>query len=154
MTTPELPAPQTERAVRPDDTPSRSSGFWTRHKTLINFWLDLLLLILFLVQGWMLAIVALVFPRGDTQWLIWGAAAADWLDGLWITFCLFAVGVVIHVMLHWSWICGAVATRLLSRKAVKDDGSQTLIGVGLLIALLHIFAAAVLAARVSLIRSP
>lgn len=130
--------------------PARDS-FWSRHKTVINFWLDATLLILFLVQSWLLTVVALVFPRGRDGWTIGGATAGDWLDMLFATSCIFAVAIVVHVMLHWTWICGTVATRLLNRKVGKDDGSQTLIGVGILILLLHVFGAAVLAAKVGLI---
>jgi hypothetical protein len=130
---------------------SRSS-FWSRHKTLINFWLDTLLLVLFLAQGWMLTVVQVVFPRGGgEEWTVWGATMLDWLDRLFATFCVFSVGVVLHVMLHWQWVCGTVSTRLLGWKAKKDDGSQTLLGVGLLIVLLHVFAAGVLAARLCLV---
>lgn len=131
--------------------PVARSLFWTRHKTVINFWLDVVLLILFVVQAWMLAVLALVFPRDSTKANIWGFTASDWLDSLFVTFCVFAVAVVLHVMFHWNWVCGTIATKLLRRKAGKDDGSQTLIGVGFLIVLLHIIGAAVLAARVSLV---
>uniref|UniRef100_A0A7C2NXT6 DUF4405 domain-containing protein n=1 Tax=Schlesneria paludicola TaxID=360056 RepID=A0A7C2NXT6_9PLAN len=141
------PRPANESAA-----PSRPS-FWTRHKTLVNFWLDAALLVLFLLQAWMLTVLAVVFPRGATGWTIWGGTPDDWLAGLFATWCTFALGVLVHIMLHWTWICGTVATRLLGRKATKDDGSQTLIGVGLLILLLHVLAAAVLAARVCL-KSP
>lgn len=128
------------------------SSFWNRHKTLINFWLDTTLLVLFVLQGWMLTVVQVVFPRGSgDQWTIWGATALDWLDRLFATFCVFSVGVLLHVMLHWSWVCGTVSTRILGRKARKDDGTQTLLGVGLLVVLLHLFAAGVLAARWGLV---
>ncbi|MDP1798752.1 MAG: hypothetical protein Q8K78_14755 [Planctomycetaceae bacterium] len=139
------PSPTTVGAA-----PTRSS-FWTRYKTLINFWLDAVLLLLFLVQAWLLTVVALVFPRDDLRSTIWGIGFADWLDGLFIVFCTFGVGVTLHVMLHWTWICGTIATRLLGRKATRDDGTQTLLGVGFLIALLHALGAAILAARLSLL---
>jgi len=142
-----LPAPP---PPRPTASALRTS-FWTRHKTLINFWLDVVLLILFLIQAWLLTVLAIVFPRGGVGWTIWGATASDWLDGLLTAFCTFAVAVVVHVMLHWPWICGTVATRLLGRKAGKDDGSLTLIGVGFLILVFHAFGAAVLAAKVFLV---
>jgi len=133
--------------------PASRSSFWNRHKTVINFWLDVALLVLFMLQAWMLTVLSVVFPRGSTGSMIWGLSASDWLDSLFATFCVFAVGVVVHVMFHWNWICGTVATKLLGRKAGKDDGSQTLIGVGFLIVLLHLFGAAVLAARVSIVNA-
>lgn len=126
-------------------------SFWTRHKTVINFWLDVTLLVLFLVMAWLLTVLAVVFPRGVTGWTVWGHTFSDWLDALFATFCVFTVGVVLHVMLHWTWVCGTVTTRLLGRKATKDDGTQTLIGVGFLILLLHLFGAAVFVARVLLV---
>lgn len=151
MTTPAETTPSTEPTWTAD--PLSRSTFWSRHKTLINFWLDVLLLVLFLLQAWMLTVLAIIFPRGTTAARIWGLTAADWLDSLFATFGVFSVGIVVHVMFHWTWICGTVATKLLRRKAGKDDGSQTLIGVGFLIVLLHVFGAAVLAARVALVKS-
>jgi hypothetical protein len=137
----------------PDSARTPRGAFWSRYKTLINFWLDVALAVLFLVVAWLLAVVVIVFPPNAAGWTLWGATVTQWLDRLLAVFCLFAAGIVLHVMLHWTWICGTVATRLMGRKAGKDDGSQTLIGVGLLIVLLHLFGAAVLAARVYL-KSP
>lgn len=134
------------------ETVSRSS-FWNRHKTIINFWLDAVLLVLFLIQAWLLTVVALVFPRDSNASTIWGLTVSDWLDSLFATFCVFSIGVVVHVMFHWNWVCGTIVTKLLRRKAGKDDGTQTLIGVGFLIVLLHILGAAVLAARVSIVNA-
>lgn len=146
-------APSVEiNEVDPSPAVVARGTFWSRHKTLVNFWLDSLLLFLFLVQSWLLTVVTLVFPRGRSSGMIWGANVGDWLDALFLASCIFAVGIVLHVMLHWSWICGTISTKLLGRKAGKDDGTQTLIGVGFLIFLLHLFGAAVLAAKVGLVR--
>lgn len=136
---------------RPSAVEMTRGSFWSRYKTLINFWLDCGLLMLFLVQSWLLTVATLVFTRGKNGSTIWGADLGGWLDALLATSCLFAIGIVIHVMLHWSWVCGTIATKLMGRKARKDDGSQTLLGVGFLILLLHIFGAAVLAAKVGLV---
>lgn len=130
--------------------PTRQS-FWTRHKILINFWLDVVLAGLFLVLAWMLIVIRYVFPRGVRVWTIWGGAVEDWQDALFGVFCIFSLGIVLHVMLHWDWICATVATRLLGRKAERDDGTQTLIGVGVLVVAIHLIIASVLAAKVSLL---
>ena len=50
--------------------------------------------------------------------------------------CVLGFGVVVHVMLHWAWVCGVVVRKLLHRKELPDDGIQTVYGVGLLITLL------------------
>jgi hypothetical protein len=129
--------------------------FWSRHSTIINFWLDVALAVIFLAQAWVLAVLNVVFPRGaGPDWTIWGTTTQDWSDALFVLYCVFAVGIVLHVMLHWAWICGVVATRLLRRKATRDDGSHTLIGVGLLVLLVHLLLAGILVARMSLTPPP
>ena len=138
------------------ETPKPAAGaprplFWSRHSTIVNFWLDALLLVLFVVQAWMFTVLHAVFPRGaGPDWTIWNATPLDWSEVLLATFCVFSAAIVLHVMLHWSWICGVVATRLLGRKPGKDDGSHTLIGVGLIVVILHLLAAGWLVTRMSL----
>lgn len=128
--------------------------FWSRHSAIINFWLDVILLVLFLVQAWMFAVLHVVFPRGaDAKYRIWGLTPLDWSESLFATFCIFAVAIVLHVMFHWAWICGIVATRILHQKARKDDGSHTLIGVGLGVLLIHLLVIGILAAKVSMTHS-
>ncbi len=136
-------APARQAAVR--------GTFWNRHGTIINFWLDVLLLIQFLIQGWMFAVLHLVFPRGaGPDWTIWGATPLDWSEALFTTYCVFSVGIVVHVMFHWGWVCGVVTTRLLGAKAGRDDGSHTLIGVGVIVVLVHLLVGGIFAAKVAL----
>ena len=124
------------------------SSFWTRHKTVINFWLDAALLVLFLVLAWEMAILRLAFPKGaGDRWRLLNHTAADWQDLAFNTFCVFSPGIVLHVMLHWSWIVATIQTRLLNRKATRDDGSHTMIGVGVLFVLIHLLAGGILWAR-------
>lgn len=133
------------------ETAHARGTFWNQQRTVINFWLDVALLALFMAVAWMLTVVATVFPRGaDKTWTVWGATKTDWFDGAFATFWVFGLAVLVHVMLHWNWICATIATRLLGRKASKDDGTQTLLGVGFLVGLVHLLAAGVLAARVAL----
>lgn len=131
---------------------SARGSYWNRYSAPINFWLDVGLLLLFLVQAWMFAVLHYVFPRGaGTDWRIWGATSLDWSESLFQVFCVFAVGIVLHVMLHWDWICGVVATRLFGRKSRKDDGSHTLVGVGVIIILIHLLVVGILAAEMALV---
>lgn len=128
--------------------------FWNRHSTMINFWLDVLLAVLFIVQGWMFAVLHVVFPRGaGPEWTIWGATRLDWSEALFAVFCVFSTAVVLHVMFHWAWVCGVVSTRLMGIKAKKDDGSQTLIGVIVLVALIHVIIVGILASRLGLVHA-
>lgn len=131
---------------------NRVGSWWSRHSAIVNFWLDVLLLILFLVQGWMLSVIVFVFPRGaGPDWKIWGATALDWTESFGTVFGVFSVGILVHVMFHWAWICGVVSTRLLKRKARKDDGSHTLIGVGLIVAIVHLLIGGILVAKMFLV---
>lgn len=126
-------------------------------RTLINFWLDLTLLILFLAGLWSSFVIRFVFPPGTLAdgWFLWGWTYDQWTDFRFLLICLFALAVLVHVMLHWSWVCGVITSRLLRRTDGKrrhwDDGTRTLYGVGLLVVLFNIlglaFAAAVLSVQ-------
>lgn len=121
-------------------------------RTMINFWLDVTLLILFLTTLWTSFVVRFVFPPGTlaADWRLWGWTYDHWSDFQFAIICFFAFAVLIHVMLHWTWVCGVVTRRLLSKKDGKrrnwDDGIRTLYGVGLLVVLLNIIGVAFAAA--------
>lgn len=134
---------------------SASGSFWNRHKTIINFWLDLALLVMFLGIAWELAVLRFAFPKGASErWRLLGHTASDWQDLAFNTFCVFAAGIVLHVMLHWQWIVSTIQTRLLHQKATKDDGSHTMIGVIVLFALIHVVAGGILWAKWAIIELP
>ncbi len=123
-------------------------------RTLINFWLDVTLLILFLAVLWSSFVIRFVFPPPTLAqgWRLWGWTYDHWDDFQFVLISVFASAVLVHVMLHWSWVCGVITSRLLSKKDGKrrnwEDGTRTLYGVGLLVVLVNIlglaFAAAVL----------
>jgi len=121
-------------------------------KTIVNFWLDATLLFTFVVLCWISAVLQFVFPVGAAPEAhqIWGANAVDWQSAQFLVLCVFSGGIILHVMLHWSWIMGVIETRFLGRKGSRDNGSHTLIGVGLLLAILHLLAFGCVAAQMSL----
>lgn len=121
-------------------------------KTIVNFWLDATLLATFVALCWISAVLQLVFPVGAAPdaHQIWGANAGDWQNAQFFVLCALAGGIMLHVMLHWSWIMGVIETRFLGRKGSRDNGSHTLIGVGLLLAILHLLALGCVAAQMSL----
>lgn len=115
----------------------------------INFLLDALLLVLFVALCAAAVIVRFVFPPGPAAkgWTLWGFDYDAWGG---IQFGLLAVlagGILVHVMLHWSWVCNLLASRLGGRKARVDEGVQTIYGVGLLIVLLNVIGITVAAAK-------
>ncbi len=112
-------------------------------RTAINFWLDILLLVLFLVLCWCSAILHFVFPPGPQShgWSVWGWAYSAWADFQMAVLSALALAVLVHVMLHWTWVCGIVASYVARRRGAArqpvDDGIRTLYGVATLIILLH-----------------
>ena len=150
-----VPGTETDGRESRDDpsTPRRHRGGGLP-KTIINFWLDCALLVTFLLLCWISAVLQFLFPTGQAtlDWTLWGANVAEWRNAQFYTLCVFALGIVLHVMLHWSWIMGVITTRLLGRKATQDNGSHTLLGVGLLLVSLHILGIGLLWAWMSLDR--
>lgn len=118
-------------------------------RTAVNFLLDTFLLLTFVPLVWVAAMLRFVFPPGPEAdgWRLWGLGYAAWAEvQFWITAVMLG-GVVLHVMLHWTWVCGVVASRYgRAKKGKVDDGIRTLYGVGLLIAILHVLGIALTAA--------
>ena len=126
-------------------------------RTLLNFLLDTLLLIAFSVLVWSAVVVRFVFPpaAGTKGWLLWELSYDQWISVQFAMVAILALGVLIHVMLHWSWVCGFVAARLgRGKKAKLDDGTQTLYGVGLLIVIFNLLGLAIAAAALSIQNPP
>ena len=85
-------------------------------------------------------IVQFVFPpgTGPRGWALWGTDFNQWSSLQYGFICDFGFVSMIHVMLHWSWVCTIVARRLLKQTEIPDDGIQTILGAGLLIGLLRL----------------
>jgi len=133
--------------------PATTPGRWSR--TLVNFWLDAALLVDLVALGTVATIVQFVFPPGVAArgWTLWGMNYGQWCG---LQFGLLAVlgfGVLIHVMLHWTWVCSVVARRVLGKSDLPDDGIRTIYGVGFLILLLNA-AGIVVAVALFMIRQP
>ena len=133
-----------------------SSAAKAPSRTSINFVLDSALLVNFVGLAINVLVVRFVFPRATTAagWQVWGFSLDDWLNGQAAIVGLFAILVLIHVMLHWNWVCGVIASRLTRRWPQlqrADDGVRTLYGVGLLIALLAITGLTVGVAALSIV---
>ena len=122
-------------------------------RTSLNFILDSGLLILFTGLVWSSSVVRFVFPPAyeSRGWQLWDLGLSEWMNIQFAMLSLLALGVLIHVMLHWSWVCGVITSRLSRGKKGKlDDGVQTIWGVGLLIVILNILGAAIAVAAVAI----
>lgn len=127
-------------------------------RTAVNFLLDAALLLLFLLLAWTNVVLRFVFPRASdvNGWTLWGRSYDDWAAIQFNLFSVFAFAVLLHVMLHWSWICGVIGSRLSrwrGRTVRIDDASQTIYGVAFLIGLLNLVGLAIAAAAL-VIRAP
>ena len=102
---------------------------------MLNFWLDFILFITLLIGFWLQLVNSIVFPAGTAAqgWSLWGLNYDSWTEIQFWVWCVFALLVVIHVMLHWTWICGLLASRLTRPKRTMHDGERTLFGVSLLV---------------------
>ena len=128
-------------------------------RTILNFWLDVTLCLMFLAVLWSSFVIHFVFPPGTVAsgWALWGYDYDDWCGFRFALICGFAMAVLIHVMLHWSWVCGVLTSRILRRsggtKRQWSEGEQTLYGVGLIVIALNVLGIA-FAAAVRTVQAP
>ncbi len=127
-------------------------------RTSVNFLLDCLLLVVFVLLLFFSVVLRFVFPPASSAygWLLWSATYEDWAQGQFLVVCLLAFGILIHVMLHWTWICGVISSRLTQWRARPiriDEASRTIYGVGLLIVLVNIVGLSIAAAAL-MIQAP
>ena len=128
-------------------------------RSTLNFCVDAALTVLLLTALGVFAVVHFVFPAGTAAagWVVWGLDYDTWCDVQVVAVSAFALGVLLHLILHWKWVCGYVAERLsrgLGRKVVMNDSARTLYGVSLLIAVLTLLGALLTAAEFSAVDRP
>jgi hypothetical protein len=127
----------------------------TMTKTDVNYWLDGLLLALFCLLCWASVVVRFVFPPGPEAagWRLWGWDYEQWASFQFTLLCILASAIVLHVMLHWSWVCGVTTIKFKKRQAgsgtTRDDASRTLWGVGLLIVIFNVLGLAIAVAALT-----
>jgi hypothetical protein len=112
-------------------------------KTIVNFVLDTLLLVLVITLLFMAAVLRFVFPAPTLSagWTLWGYGYDAWSNFEFVLVAVFGLAILLHVMLHWAWVCGVLVSKVLRRAGpnqMLDEGQQTLLGVGLLIVVVNI----------------
>jgi hypothetical protein len=118
-------------------------------KTDVNYWLDGFLLAVFCLLCWVSVVVRFVFPAGPDAygWRLWSWSYEQWANFQFTLLSILASAIVLHIMLHWSWICGVTASKFNKRQAGaaknRDEASRTLWGVGLLIGILNLLGLAI-----------
>ena len=131
--------PVSEQAPVPE--PAALGGSPSRRRLsrpVVNLVLDSGLLLVFVTLLIVSVILQFVFPPGIAArgWVLWGLNHSRWSSLQFFILCVFSLGIVVHVMLHWTWVCGVIVRQLLKGNTLPDDGIRTLAGVGLLIAML------------------
>lgn len=128
----------------------------TFNKTNINFWVDVFLLVVFLLLCWCSVVTRYVFPLPTKSegWTLWGLDYLAWTDIQFTIVCLMLATVVLHVMLHWTWVCGVIEGWNRRRRGFNgtgkgDTGNRTLWGVGALIVLLNVLGLGIAVAALS-----
>jgi hypothetical protein len=100
-------------------------------RTRLNFWLDSLLAILFVLLATVTSIAQLIFPvgPGSENWYLWGGDILAWRGLEFGILCALGLGIVVHVMLHWDWVCQIFTQIILGQRLGSDDGRRTIYGV-------------------------
>jgi hypothetical protein len=124
--------------------------------SVVNFWVDATLLTTLLLIIWESATLQLVFPAPTLAggWTLFGLTYDQCRDIQFATLCVFCFGILIHLMLHWNWICSVIATQILDHAKRPDEGMQTIYGVATLIIALHLVGAGVVVAMFFVHRPP
>src|SRR4051794_41049597 len=143
--------------LKPSEPSARSGGPWVS-KTIVNFAVDTSLFVLVALLLFTTAVLRFVFPAPSASagWTLWGRSYDAWSNFQFSLVAVIGLAVLLHIMLHWTWVCGVVATKLLRRTAAHqklDDGQRTLWGVGMLIVIVNILGLLVGLAYLS-IRAP
>lgn len=136
-------SPQQESASAP-------KGF-RMSKALLNFVVDFLLLVSLLSLIWITAMLQVVFPdptKADGL-ILWGWNYTQWRNVQFLSLCVSTLITMEHLVLHWPWICGIIATKILKVKNRPADGILAVYGVGFFIMVLVVMMIGIIFAYLS-----
>lgn len=107
-------------------------------KTKSNFWLDMGILLAFVLIMFTGIVLWLVLPegRGSSIALFWGLTKSVWLDiHVWSGVVMF-LGAAAHILIHWRWIIcvGKRYFQKLAKQARINFTLNTMIFIGFLLA--------------------
>jgi hypothetical protein len=125
------------------------------NRTQLNFVVDGLLFLTLLVVLVATAITDAVFPPASQSvgWRLLGLTLDGWMRIRLILLVTFTVLTMVHLMLHWKWICVTAAQQVSLLTGVRmrlNESYETLVGVGLLVGILHVLGIVFLAASFAL----
>lgn len=125
-------------------------------KSIINFVLDAALLIAAVFLLWVSVMMRMMFPAPTSAdgWTLWGMSYNRWHDVQFSTLCVVALLALEHLVLHWNWVCGIIATKILRVKKRPDEANQAVYGVATFITLLLVLLAGLAAAMLAVKKPP
>jgi len=111
----------------------------------VNFIVDAIVALLFLCVMCVASVVHFIFPAPSRAvgWFVWGLNLDTWSLIEVTTICIFAVAVLVHLIFHWTWVCGFVTARVatrMNRRITMTPSARTLYGVSMLIGVLTVLA--------------
>jgi hypothetical protein len=135
-------------AAKRSGEPAKPRGKRRVSMSVVNFWLDATILATLLLLIWESAALQFLLPAPTLAggWTLFGLTYDQWRDIQFATLCTFSFGILIHLMLHWNWVCSVIATQILTDRERPDEGMQTIYGVATLIVLLHVVGAGIVVA--------
>ncbi|MFM7129906.1 MAG: hypothetical protein ACKO0V_11175 [bacterium] len=125
-------------------------------RTMLNFWIDAALLFSASSMAWVSVMFLVVFPiptRSEGMKLL-GLDFNQWRQiqfGLLMTSSLLAL---VHLVLHWKWVCGVIVNKILKIKARPDEAIQAVYGVGFFIITLLFMGALIVVAKLLVYMPP
>ncbi|MCK6484815.1 MAG: DUF4405 domain-containing protein [Phycisphaerae bacterium] len=124
----------------------------------VNFLLDCFLLFNFLALLVTSAVLKFIFPTAAASpgWTLWGLDFESWRLIQIGVLALMTLTVLLHLILHWTWVCGFITSRIskrVGRRLTTNEATRTLYGVGTLILILTVLGTILAAAQLT-IRPP
>ncbi len=124
-------------------------------RAIINFLLDGFLFLLIVLLMWLTAVLKFIFPVASQAhgWRLWGLDFDAWHRIHTMVFGVFLLAVLLHLILHWTWVCGFVAARVgkwRGRPVSTNEATRTLYGVATLALVLGLLGIALVAAQFSI----
>lgn len=121
----------------------------------LNMLLDGALLLAILVVMWVSMMLQVVFPTPTSAdgWELWGLTYDQWHNVQIMALGILALLAIEHLVLHWTWVCSIIATKVFRAKKRPDEGTQVVYGVGTFIVTM-LFMLASLITAVFMVKSP
>ena len=120
----------------------------------VNFLLDFTLLVLFVVLLTISSVLQFNFPAATRAagWRLWGLDYDAWALVRFVVLATLALGILVHLILHWTWACGFITSRVsrrIGRPIRTNEATRTVYGVAFLLLILCVMGATLLAAEFS-----